>query len=152
MMSKTRVNSTHSSDSRPCSIRLDDVVSYMHRFEYGENCDGTDNKINCWGLVRYIQKQHFGLELPWSLVGEEMGVLFGDCVRTGRWQLENAPFHGAGVLMRGGIEPHCGIWLDLPEKSGVLHCERGTGIKFQDARELALFGYPRLAYYRFLSS
>ena len=91
---------------------------------------------------------HFGVDLPITSLGDPIADLHGERLKAGEWRIEDEPFHGAGVLMRTGNDPHCGVWLDF-EGGGVLHCERGNGVVWQRAQVLKNHGYSKLKFYRF---
>jgi hypothetical protein len=64
------------------------------------------------------------------------------------WEIICAPEHGAGVLMRGGDDPHVGIWLEC-DGGGVLHAMERVGVIWTPRQTLRLIGFSRLKYYRF---
>ena len=126
----------------------DDIGWYIRSFQYGENATGEDGLLNCWGLLRHVQARHFGIDLPTVSLGDALAHLYDERMTSGAWQIVPEPFHGAGVLMRDGQEPHCGVWLDI-EGGGVLHCVRGIGVRWQKPLALHMSGYSRLKFYRF---
>lgn len=135
-------------DFQALAIRPSDVIHYIQHYQYGDDGTGEDGKFNCWGLLRDIQSRFFGIDLPRTSLGNEAAYLYDKRMKSGDWELVDKPFHGAGVLMRSGHEPHCGVWLDF-DGGGVLHCERGSGVRFQKMADLRVHGYSNLKYYRF---
>lgn len=135
-------------DFRLLPMQPSDIEYYMINFSYGENANGENGQFNCWGLLRDVQARFFGISLPKSNLGDEIAELYNHKMKSGSWEIVDKPFHGCGVLMREGIEPHCGVWLDF-DGGGVLHCERGNGIRFQNMASLRMSGYSHLKYYRF---
>ena len=135
-------------DSPHLAIAPDDIVHYMTHYRYGDNANGENGLFNCWGLLRDVQKRFFGIELPETSLGDPLAALYKERMTTGAWQIIDQPFHGAGVLMRDGLDPHCGVWLDF-DGGGVLHCERGNGVLWQNKVQLHLYGYSNLKFYRF---
>lgn len=127
-----------------------DVIHYMANYSYGEDANGENGQFNCWGLLRDVQRKFFGIELPITSLGDPIAQLYDERLKSGDWVKEQGPFHGAGVLMREGHEPHCGVWLDF-DGGGVLHCERGNGIRFQGLLDLRACGYSKLKFYRFIN-
>ncbi|WP_186169785.1 NlpC/P60 family protein [Burkholderia gladioli] len=106
--------------------------------------------FDCWGLLRWVQLHHFGIRLPaLPALVEDRRLLYLDEVNAGRWQPCTAPFHGCGVLLRGGDRPHVGVWLDL-DAGGVLHAQEGAGVIFTERSNMKRMGYPRATYFRFL--
>lgn len=102
----------------------------------GRSLSGMD----CWGLLRHVQKEHFGVNLPDAPTVEPY--------RHGEWVQADQPFHGAGVLLRAGHDPHVGVWLDV-DGGGVLHSLRGAGVIFTAAPALRIQGFSKPRFYRF---
>lgn len=109
--------------------------------------------FDCWGLVRHVQRVHFGIEIP------EIAVDADDlraCIRafTGhaeraRWAAVAAPRPGDGVLLAHARHPvHAGVWLE-PDGGGVLHAVRGAGVIYSSPSALRLSGWTRIEFYRF---
>ena len=136
--------------SQALIIQANDVINYIQNYTYGENATGENNQFNCWGLLRDVQRRFFGIELPKTSLGDEVAALYDKKMKRGDWVIVDKPFHGAGVLMRAGSDPHCGVWLDF-DGGGVLHCERGHGVRFQRGNDLRVNGYSNLKYYRFIN-
>lgn len=135
-------------DSQPLTMLPSDVSHYVLSYRYGENATGENNEFNCWGLLRDIQKRFFGINLPKTSLGDPIAELYSNQMKSGLWEIVDKPFHGCGVLMRSGNDPHCGVWLDF-DGGGVLHCERGNGVLWQREHELRASFYSNLKYYRF---
>lgn len=106
--------------------------------------------FDCWGLLSWVQLHHFGICLP-SLPSEadDRRRLYQAQIDTRAWQIEPAPFHGCGVLLRGGDRPHVGVYLQL-DAGGVLHAQDGIGVVFTERANLKRVGYPRASWYRFV--
>lgn len=135
-------------DSQHSSITPSDIGHYVMTYKYGDNANGENNEFNCWGLLRDVQRRFFGIELPKTSLGDPLAELYSKQMKSGRWEIVDEPFHGCGVLMRAGNDPHCGVWLDF-EGGGVLHCERGNGVLWQKEHELRASLYANLKFYRF---
>lgn len=129
------------------NIIAQDVVHYITSYRYGENAMGENGLFNCWGLVRDVYSKFFNIQLPKSNLGDPLAELHQERINSKRWVPIDAPIHGAGVLMRDGQEPHCGVWLDF-DGGGVLHCERINGVRFQSISDLNNNGYSKLRFYR----
>ena len=113
--------------------------------------------FDCWGLVRWCWRTHFGIEVPEIPVdaANVRAVLssFRDHPERQRWRrVERAgeqPREGDAVLMRQSRHPvHVGIWLAV-DGGGVLHAARDIGVVFQNARDLATHGWRIEGFYRF---
>lgn len=147
-MRNSQVPVTSKNVSQVLPIQRKDVERYIATYRYGENCNGENGCFNCWGLLRDVQAQFFGIDLPLTSLGDPMADLYESRMKTGDWQIVDQPFHGAGVLMRDGEDPHCGVYLDF-DGGGVLHCERGIGVRWHKMADLRVHGYSRLKFYRF---
>lgn len=130
------------------AMSADDLLEYMTKYKYGENACGEDGLFNCWGLLRDVQMRFFGINLPMTSLGDPLADLYSNQMKSGRWEIVDKPFHGCGVLMRAGNDPHCGVYLDF-DGGGVLHCERGNGVLWQNTHSLRVLGYGNLKFYRF---
>lgn len=115
---------------------------------YGEGSFGP-NSYNCWGLLHYVQGQYFGVRMPKAPIGDagRCHKMFRDHVTAGVWALTDSPTHGDGALLRGGNEPHVGVYLDF-DGGGILHSMRGAGVIFTSVSELYKFGFSKVKYYR----
>jgi hypothetical protein len=119
--------------------------------------------FDCWSLVVWVQKQHFGRNLPDIPVAEgnlkRLALTFRDHPERKRWQLIETPEQGDAVLMRQSRHPiHVGIWITIsPTEQGVLHCVKGPGkysggVVFQNLASLKLAGWHIEGFYRLSSS
>jgi len=114
---------------------------------------GPDS-FDCWGLVRYVQKNHFNLDLP-SIVVEADNIRAVVKEFTGNDELKNwikveSPLNGDCLLLSQNKEPtHVGIWLDV-DSGGLLHAVQGAGVVFSSKSNLRLLGYNVLGAYRCL--
>ncbi len=109
--------------------------------------------FDCWGLVRFCWREHFGIEVPEIPVdaADLRRVLdaFRDHPERRRWRLVAEPREGDAVLMRQSRHPvHVGLWLDV-DGGGVLHAARGIGVAFQNPRDLDLQGWRIEGSYQF---
>lgn len=115
---------------------------------YKEGSYGPDS-YNCWGLLYTIQTKHFGVKMPMAPIGDSdrCQQMFKDHVRYGEWTELANPEHGAGALLRGGTEPHVGVYLDI-DGGGILHALEGVGVVFTTLDQLNPLGFARTKYYR----
>lgn len=105
--------------------------------------------FDCWGLLRHVQAEHFGKAIPdvteFGAVARDM---YDERMHSREWEIADQCFHGAGVLMRGGDDPHVGVWLDL-EGGGVLHSMERVGVIWSPKQALRMLGFSKLKFYRF---
>lgn len=115
---------------------------------YGEYAFGPDS-FNCWGLLHYVQRKYFHINMPVAPIGDAAGcvAMFDEQMHAGTWERLDAPVHGAGALMKGGVEPHVGTYLDF-DGGGILHAVRGMGVIWSPAHQLRKEGYGKTTYYR----
>ena len=109
--------------------------------------------FHCWGVVRFIQREHFGRDLPEIPNPEEtlaMARVFRDHPLRRRWDRVTQAADGDFVLMRQARYPvHVGVWLEIEgEQAGVLHCSSELGVVFQRPDALAVNGWKIEGIYR----
>lgn len=106
-------------------------------------------KAHCWDLVRQVQRDLFGRDLPAVLIADRLNArdlvrIFHAHDERARWQPVTQPVHGAIVLMhRPGAHAraiHAGVYLDL-DGGGVLHADEDAGVTFDGPIELHLRGW-----------
>ncbi|QDH84447.1 hypothetical protein Axy19_059 [Achromobacter phage vB_AxyS_19-32_Axy19] len=105
--------------------------------------------FNCWYLLCHIQRTYFGKEFPQVDVtdGEECTRVHAEYLKSGAWEVVTVPQHGDGVVLKGGRDPHVGVYLDF-DGGGVLHCQENDGVIFTPRPALRSMGYGRATYYR----
>jgi len=109
----------------------------------GEGPDAYD----CRGLLRTVLRAHFGVALP-ELTISGAAALWAEHVAAGDWQPVQFPQHGDGVIMRGGDDPHVGIYLEVPGP-GVLHAFQAAGqVVWTPLQCLRFLGFSRLTFVR----
>lgn len=109
--------------------------------------------FDCWGLVVEIQRRRYGRTL--EIIPVEQNNL-RQLIRTienhpirQKWQPTDTPQEGNVVLLRQSRHPiHVGVWLDV-DGGGVLHCERQSGVVFQEQHSLSLSGWKIEGFYRY---
>lgn len=124
-----------------------DVLRYIGK-PYSDTGDGPD-EFNCWGLLRYIQKNEFGRDLPVITIGdaEETRRIHNESLCNADYVVVSEPIHGDCVLLRGGDCPHVGVYLEI-DGGGVLHSLGGVGVVWTPMQRLNSLGYSRRVYYR----
>lgn len=114
-----------------------------------ENGAYGPNSFNCWGLLYYVQKEYFNVKMPRAPLGnaDQCRLMFDTRINSGQWTSVEVPRHGDGALLRGGDEPHVGIYLDF-DGGGILHALEGVGVIFTTLDQLRTLGFARTKYYR----
>ena len=109
---------------------------------------GPDS-FNCWGLLYYAQRNYFGVKMPKAPIGDadKCRLMFESRIQSGQWSETAQPKHGDGALMRGGTDPHVGIYLEF-DGGGILHSMEGVGVIFTTLDQLRTLGFARTKYYR----
>lgn len=116
---------------------------------YKEGSFGPDD-FNCWGLLNFVQREYFNVTMPIAPLGDAEGclALAKNCLETEVWARVEIPQHGDGALMRGGNDPHVGVYLEI-DGGGILHALEGEGVVFTHLPSLNHCGFGRTTYYRF---
>lgn len=113
-------------------------------------------EFDCWGFVRYMQMQHYGIEMAavgyaYTSVREAAEAIENSQVRK-EWIEVPAPQEGDIVLMaRNKIPVHVGIWIQANGTGCVLHCVQGTGVMCSHGRSLSVTGWGGVRYFRHFS-
>lgn len=113
----------------------------------------TRDGRHCWWLVREVQRDLFGRDLPPVLYAGCGGgegrryrrELFAGHAERARWREIIRPAHGAIALMRRRVATkndyeHAGVWLDL-DGGGVLHTDAPHGVVLDTLPQLVLRGW-----------
>ena len=108
--------------------------------------------FDCWGLVRAVYADHYGLFLPAVDVDAASPLAVRRALSGGaerdRWYLVHLPADGDVVLMGHAQHPHhVGLWLDC-DGGGILHSVRGAGVVFSARPALAASGWNIHGFYR----
>lgn len=88
--------------------------------------------FDCWALVRHIQRERYGRDLPVIDVdAHDLGAVraaFREHPERARWRRVDPPQDGDCVLThRGGQADHVGVYLDI-DAGRVLHAIRHSGV------------------------
>jgi hypothetical protein len=116
------------------------AVQYIGR-EWVNGAQGPDS-FDCWGFVRWIQREHFGRELP-TVDIDAMNTLavvraFSRHAEHDNWTKVATPSEGDCVEMGNITHPfHVGVWFDV-DGGGVLHCVQGAGVVFSSLAAIRL--------------
>lgn len=118
-----------------------------------ENGAQGPDAFDCWGLARFIQREHFARDLP-AVDVDAMDILAvareikGNGERT-KWSLVDTQADGDAVLLAHARYPsHVGVWIDV-DGGGLLHCVKGPGVIFSTLSALRLAGWGHIEFYRY---
>lgn len=118
-------------------------------WQYG--AQGPD-AFDCWGFTRYVQRVHYGVEMPLVQVPEDWRMareVLATHEERVRWEPVAVPQDGDVVLMaRNRIPLHIGVVVFANGVAGVLHCFDPAGVVFQPSQGLRAAGWGSLTYYR----
>lgn len=109
--------------------------------------------FDCWALVRHVQREQFGLDLPAIYVDgtnqTAVGLTFELHEERKRWIAVDDPKEGDCVLVhKGRIADHVGIWLE--HAGGVmLHALPRSGVVLTPRRTLERLGWNPILFYRY---
>ena len=139
--------------SRTCAMTAKrhfaaELIGLPWRFGGRDPAEGFD----CWGLFRYVQAKHYGLDLPEIVLEREtLGNIsreFKSNAEYGNWREIAEPRDGCAVLLATNKYPcHVGIWIAGDGFSGVLHTTEKLGTIFSDRMALKRLGWRVAGYY-----
>lgn len=129
------------------------AMTYMGK-PWVKGASGPDS-FDCWGLVRYVQRQHYGISLEHVPVDfSSHAAILRTFIMTkehDNWRPVDRPEDGDIVEMGSSRHPHhIGVWLDV-DSGGVLHCVEGAGVGFQRKASLRVFGWSKITYMRHIT-
>lgn len=114
---------------------------------YELGADGPES-YDCRGLVCRVLRMHFGRDVPVLPVGPQLGHVWAENMSTGAWETVTRPRHGDAVVLRGGNDPHVGIYLESAGP-GVLHAfEACRQVVWTPFDRLRMLGFSRLSFVR----
>lgn len=119
---------------------------------WGNGAQGP-TAFDCWALVRHVQREHYGRDLPIIQIDAdndaERNAAFDGHPEKSRWQLVETPLDGDCVLTHRGRQiDHVGLYLEL-DGGRVLHAIRGSGVVCTALPVLARLGWHPVEFYRF---
>lgn len=83
--------------------------------------------FDCWGLVRYVQRERFGREMPPLSIGDaqlpEQLKSIQQLARRSKWkrQVHVTPEDGDILLMHSLQGPHVGVAIFVDSQPRILH-------------------------------
>ena len=110
------------------------------------------DEFDCWGLVRYIKREHYDVELPIIDVDAmDLRKIFKvttDHEEYQNWREVDIPKDGDLVTMAQAKFPsHIGVYLEI-DGGAVIHCVQGMGVCFSNRFSLRNSGWGRSRYWR----
>lgn len=115
--------------------------------------------FNCWSLVWWVQKKHYGRDVPEHLVPQGETLVdplmimreMHNAERSGKWDKLCEPVDGCVVgLSHREIFHHVGVYVAV-DGGLVLHaCER-KGVLAQPLRTMESHGWNRIAFFQHTS-
>lgn len=118
------------------------------KYEIGAR--GPD-KVDCWGLLRLIYSDIYGIQLP-EYPGITVASALAQCKTfleaKDDWILVDDPFDGAAVAMsQKEIIHHVGVYASA-DGGKIIHCWKGHNVIADTLRGLKLKGFKRILFYR----
>ena len=110
----------------------------------------------CWLFFRRIQKLHYGRDMPIIGFGVEKPIELASGFRSLDikelgWEPCSFLEDGHAMLfMRSSSLPHVGTWIDADGICGVLHCERGIGVRFSEYNAFFRAQWADITYFRWI--
>ena len=109
--------------------------------------------FDCWGLLAWVYKQQFNINLPRISVAEgdlrSQIKAFRAHPEHRHWQQVDSPKEGDALLLRQSRHPiHVGLWIETEGEAGVLHALQGAGVVFQTLNSLKLSSWSIEGVYR----
>jgi cell wall-associated NlpC family hydrolase len=82
------------------------------------------HSFDCWGLVRYVFREHHHVALPVLELGTHNNeASIRELVKNTPWsRVESAPADRDVVLCRGAQGRHVGTMVEADHRLGLLHC------------------------------
>lgn len=114
---------------------------------WSQDGNGPD-EWNCWNLLRHLLRKYFNKNIP--LIGledsEQLRAMYKERLNSGAWVRGDNPAHGRAVLLKGGMHPHVGLYLDI-DGGGVIHSLEGSKVVFTPLGALRMLGFGKIEYY-----
>lgn len=103
---------------------------------------------NCWNLLRHLLREYYRKEIPQVNLesGDDLRSMYEARLSSGAWIKQVNPQDGYGALLREGLHPHVGLYLDI-DGGGIIHALEGFGVVFTPICNLRLLGFARVTFY-----
>lgn len=115
------------------------------------------DEFDCWGLVWWVYKQHYGLQLPLfpgfndvPATPLQVSGIIGETLRDPElpWDRVLVPTCGCAVAMGIGKRfHHVGVWLDL-DGGLILHAARKRNVVAQSLSAVQHLGMSNIAFFQ----
>lgn len=115
--------------------------------------------FDCWGLVRHVQREQFGREMPAVTIGSEEASNWA-AIRSMvnrsdlGWHVVKDAKAGDVVTMKGVAGPHVGVVIEVGRHLKVLHSvgapkqKNNMGVVATPLNALSAMGYSRVEIWR----
>lgn len=108
----------------------------------GRDRDGLD----CWGLVRLVYQEEFGILLP-SVQGDMSRETLRGCKQG--WVEIIAPAEFCGIEMtQRTVGHHAGVWTEA-DGGKIIHCWEGHSVAADTLRTLRFKGFRVIKFVRY---
>lgn len=119
---------------------------------YKRGAMGPD-AYDCWGLVRWVFAQRYGILMPVVNVGDDTLDNVAAIKRASEvsgWQPVADPTAADGdiVLMHGPEGRHVGVMVRADGLLRLLHCIDGAGVCYQPLADVQLAGFSGFVFWR----
>lgn len=128
------------------------LVADVLGFPYAIGANGPD-AFDCWGLVRFAYREHFGVSLPEYATHREtktktVASKIQEVEALGEWQSVDEPQAGDLVaLSRGKVFHHVGLWVDV-DGGRCLHALEGATVVAHSLQQLRRDHFTRIQFFR----
>lgn len=108
-------------------------------------------KVDCWGLLRLVYGEVFGIELP-LYEGITVSSALVQCKTflesKENWIPVDRPFDGAAVAMsQKDIFHHVGVWTES-DGGKIIHCWKAHNVIADTVRGLKFKGFKKIIFYK----
>jgi cell wall-associated NlpC family hydrolase len=119
-------------------------------------CGRGPEGFDCWGLVHWASREHYGRELPdFALHPDhkaEVAKLMTEQAASGKWRRLASPEDGCVVAMSSSaMIHHVGIYL-ATDGGVILHAHERYGVVAQTVNGLRTLGWTRIEFYKWQPS
>ena len=109
--------------------------------------------FSCWGLVRFLMREHYGLQLP--VVRFDQGARLDPttlgaikhAARLQGWRVlpqRIPPREGDIVVLESATRHHVGLVIRYRNRLSVIHCSQGCGVVREEWLDFASQSAPQV--------
>lgn len=111
--------------------------------------------LDCWGLFRLVQRNHYRREIPeCELAKEGYNTIIAEVrghPEMRRWRNIGVGLDGCAVMLHYGADPvHLGTFIDSEGVKGILHTVKSVGVIFQGSAQLRNSGWKVQGFYGYV--